>query len=77
MNCDGWKVAITTLMNERLAVGDARGTDIEEALNLAKEKDEMVTHLSKSSGKRQTCRLALPSAGLNIQSLEQCCPVER
>ena len=37
---DGWKVAITTLMNERLAVGDARGTDIEEALNLAKEKDD-------------------------------------
>ncbi len=37
---DGWKVAITTLMNERLAVGDARGADIEEALILAKEKDD-------------------------------------
>ena len=27
---DGWKVAITTLMNERLAVGDANGADVKE-----------------------------------------------
>ena len=32
---DGWKVAITTLMNERLAVGDATGVDAGEALDLA------------------------------------------
>ena len=32
---DGWKVALTTLMNERLAVGDASGPDFEEAFNLA------------------------------------------
>ena len=33
---DGWKVAITTLMNERLAVGDADGVDANEAFELAK-----------------------------------------
>ena len=32
---DGWKVAITTLMNERLAVGDADGVDANEAFELA------------------------------------------
>tara|TARA_B100000949_G_scaffold225631_1_gene230076 strand:- start:117 stop:1349 length:1233 start_codon:yes stop_codon:yes gene_type:complete len=36
---DGWKVALTTLMNERLAVGDASGPDFAEAFNLACEKD--------------------------------------
>ena len=49
---DGWKVAITTLMNERLAVGDARGTDIEEALNLAKEKDDDGDALIKNQAVR-------------------------
>ncbi len=34
---DGWKVAITTLMNERLAVGDADGVDANEAFELAKK----------------------------------------
>ena len=32
---EGWKVALTTLMNERLAVGDASGPDFQEAFNLA------------------------------------------
>ena len=36
---DGWKVALTTLMNERLAVGDASGPDIEEIFNLACKQD--------------------------------------
>ena len=49
---DGWKVAITALMNERLAVGDARGTDIEEALNLAKEKDDDGDALIKNQAVR-------------------------
>ncbi len=31
---DGWKVSLTTLMNERLAVGDARGSDVLELLAL-------------------------------------------
>jgi len=36
---EGWKVALTTLMNERLAVGDASGPDFQEAFNLACEHD--------------------------------------
>ena len=36
---DGWKVALTTLMNERLAVGDASGPDFQEAFNLACGQD--------------------------------------
>ena len=32
----GWKVSLTTLMNERLAVGDAPGPDAEDALKLAR-----------------------------------------
>ena len=34
---DGWKVSITTLMNERLAVGDAQGPDFDEAMGLVLE----------------------------------------
>ena len=37
---DGWKVAITTLMNERLAVGDANGADVEDAFKWAKIQDD-------------------------------------
>ena len=36
---DGWRVALTTLMNERLAVGDASGVDFKEIFELAKEND--------------------------------------
>ena len=36
---DGWKVSLTTLMNERLAVGDASGPDFEEAFTLARSQD--------------------------------------
>jgi acyl-CoA dehydrogenase len=32
---DGWKVSLTTLMNERLAVGEAAGSDVPELLKLA------------------------------------------
>ena len=35
---DGWKVALTTLMNERLAVGDAPGPDFDEAFDLARSQ---------------------------------------
>ncbi|MBV9996226.1 MAG: acyl-CoA dehydrogenase family protein [Caulobacteraceae bacterium] len=34
---DGWKVAIVTLMNERLSVGDIRGLDPAQFLRLARE----------------------------------------
>ena len=33
---DGWKVSITTLMNERLAVGDAPGPDVDDIFQLAR-----------------------------------------
>ena len=36
---DGWKVSLTTLMNERLAVGDAGGTDVPHLLKLASKLD--------------------------------------
>lgn len=50
---DGWKVAITTLMNERLAVGDARGSDIEDALTWAKEQDFNGEPMIKHGGVRE------------------------
>ncbi len=34
---DGWRVSLTTLMNERLAVGDAGGCDVPELVELAKK----------------------------------------
>ncbi len=36
---DGWKVALTTLMNERLAVGDAGGPDVEDVMDLARRTE--------------------------------------
>ena len=33
---DGWKVSLTTLMNERLAVGDAPGPDFQDIFELAR-----------------------------------------
>ena len=49
---DGWKVAITTLMNERLAVGDAKGADVNEALSLAKDKDDFGQLMIKNQAVR-------------------------
>jgi acyl-CoA dehydrogenase len=36
---DGWQVAITTLMHERLAVGQASGANFDEILELAKQTE--------------------------------------
>jgi len=36
---DGWKVSLTTLMNERLAVGNAGGPDVPDLLELAANTD--------------------------------------
>ena len=36
---DGWKVAITTLMNERLAVGTAGGADVQQVMEYAFETE--------------------------------------
>ena len=50
---DGWRVAITTLMNERLAVGDANGVDVEEALSWARDQDDHGESLLHDSAVRK------------------------
>ena len=77
---DGWKVAITTLMNERLAVGDADGVDANEAFELAKKHDkdgeqliDIVKHLDSKIQNLELCRLfpevILPDPKLQLQKL--------
>ena len=51
---DGWKVAITTLMNERLAVGDANGADVNEAFKWAKGQDDMGGKLVDNMAARES-----------------------
>ena len=51
---DGWKVAITTLMNERLAVGDANGADAKEAFEWAKKQDDHGEPLIESKAVRES-----------------------
>ena len=51
---DGWKVAITTLMNERLAVGDADGVDASEAFELAKKHDKDGEQLIDNNAVRES-----------------------
>ena len=51
---DGWKVAITTLMNERLADGDADGVDANEAFELAKKHDKDGEQLIDNNAVRES-----------------------
>ena len=51
---DGWKVAITTLMNERLAVGDADGADVEEAFKWAKTQEDSGEALINNRAARES-----------------------
>ena len=51
---DGWKVAITTLMNERLAVGDADGVYANEAFELAKKHDKDGKQLIDNNAVRES-----------------------
>ena len=51
---DGWKVAITTLMNERLAVGDADGVDANEAFELAKKHNKDGEQLIDNNAVRES-----------------------
>ena len=51
---DGWKVAITTLMNERLAVGDANGADVEDAFKWAKKQDDNGEPLLNNKAARES-----------------------
>ena len=50
---DGWKVALVTLMNERLAVGGGGGAGPKEILKLARELDAAEGTLLQDSGFRQ------------------------
>ncbi len=50
---DGWKVALVTLMNERLAVGGSRGVGPEEILSLARDMDAADGPLLKDNAFRQ------------------------
>lgn len=49
----GWKVALTTLMNERLAVGGGGGADWEELLGLAQEAEMEQTLATANSAVRE------------------------
>ena len=51
---DGWKVAITTLMNERLAVGDAGGPDVDDAFKWAKKQDNLGTPILSDKAARES-----------------------
>jgi len=51
---DGWKVAITTLMNERLAVGGNMGNaDVKELMDLARDTEVMGTEALKHGAVRE------------------------
>jgi alkylation response protein AidB-like acyl-CoA dehydrogenase len=50
---DGWKVALVTLMNERLAVGGGGGAGPKEILKLARELDAAEGTLLQDTGFRQ------------------------
>ena len=51
---DGWRVAITTLMNERLAVGDANGADAKEAFKWAQKQDDHGQPLIRNRAVRES-----------------------
>ena len=51
---EGWKVALTTLMNERLAVGDAGGADVEDAFRWAKTQDNLGEPLLNNKAARES-----------------------
>jgi alkylation response protein AidB-like acyl-CoA dehydrogenase len=51
---DGWKVAITTLMNERLAVGDAGGPDVGDAFKWAKTQDSLDEPILNNKAARES-----------------------
>ncbi|NCW38596.1 MAG: acyl-CoA dehydrogenase, partial [Proteobacteria bacterium] len=61
---DGWKVAITTLMNERLAVGDANGADVEDAFRWAKKQDDSGEPLINNKSVRSSGETPGPEASI-------------
>jgi alkylation response protein AidB-like acyl-CoA dehydrogenase len=62
---DGWKVSLTTLMNERLAVGDAPGPDFEDIFELARGLElEDGPAIANSAVRQQLARWYVQSQGL-------------
>lgn len=50
---DGWRTSLVTLMNERLAVGDAGGAGYRQVLKLARDIRTLAGHAGKDSALRE------------------------
>src|ERR1700728_2233057 len=62
---EGWKVSLTTLMNERLAVGDAPGPDFEDIFELARDIElEDGPAIADSAVRRQLAHWYVQTQGL-------------
>jgi alkylation response protein AidB-like acyl-CoA dehydrogenase len=62
---EGWKVSLTTLMNERLAVGDAPGPDFEDIFELARAIElEDGPAIADSAVRRQLAQWYVQTQGL-------------
>ena len=68
---DGWKVAITTLMNERLAVGDAGGADVEDAFRWAKNQDNLGEPLLNNKAARESIEIVKGNSTKFLQFLNK------
>ena len=64
---DGWKVSLTTLMNERLAVGDAPGPDFQDIFELARsvELDDGPA-IANSAVRAQLAKWYVQTQGLKL-----------
>ncbi len=62
---DGWKVALTTLMNERLAVGGGGGADWEELMALGRESElEQMAAMSNGAVRERVADWYVQTQGL-------------
>ena len=67
---EGWKVSLTTLMNERLAVGDAPGPDFEDIFELAREVElEDGPAIANSAVRQQLAHWYVQTQGLKYTKL--------
>ena len=68
---EGWKAALTTLMNERLAVGmPSGGLDVDELMELARDTDlEDGPAIRNQQVRSQDRRLVRPAAGPEAHAL--------
>ncbi len=67
----GWQVSLTTLMNERLAVGNAGGADFEDALALASGQARRRPAIRNQARTRKTGRLVLPVERSSLHELSR------